>query len=353
MLAALLACGSTQCLLYTDPINVKPEVTITEAPASLRRNQKAPFTARAHDPDQDAASLALTWFQGPSCPTTLAEAAAAEPQGTGTRTEIERSDLGDFCVWVMATDQHGASAFDARSSKVENQPPTAELTVVAPQQMMVTAGLDSVELYSLVQLSGTSSHDDDHDDLTYAWTIVLPDFSVAKPDACATPSAAQLCYRMRVPGKHRFELRVRDGLADSAPVALELTARPDAPPCVVSTDPSFDLPTLTRDSRREVSFHVLSVQDDGDAFPPGTSDSTFVWYLREGSTGPFVRQIRGLTDFPIPAGKYHPGDVIQVRFEYRDRIKERALGCPDDGLFCPQAPEATCHQRVGWTVSFL
>jgi hypothetical protein len=357
--------SSTQCLLFTDEINVKPEVSI-KGPRMVFRAQPgeegAEFEAVTHDPNRKDTSIRIEWFvrDGDKCPGTLDEAltAGVTRQDEGTPFHLRTSRLGPFCVWVIATDPHGARDFAAQKVEVINRPPKAVLVVMDPPAMAASGapGMARAVLYNEIHLKAQPT-DEDGDPLELRWTFTPPPGPAAML-ACAVPPTAkeERCVRVALPGDYRYELRVHDGYIESEPATLTITAMPDAPPCIKLTQPQFDqVPRISPQANEVVTFTVLQVQDDGDPFPSAPNQpslSSFVWQVRRGTTGKFARYTTPFSTFNIlPDGTYGPGDVVQVRAEYYDRVKDRDFSrCNDEAASCALVPG--CFQWVGWTVVF-
>jgi hypothetical protein len=368
LLAAFLAGGSTQCLLYTDPINEDPEVTISPERSTFMRNERAQFSARARDPDQQAATIGLAWFErnGAACPTTVAEA-MVDPSlhvGDGATIELGHAAAGAYCLWVIATDREGAKALATRPLMVANQAPVGALAIEGPTEARAINPTNAqarepidVALFSEVRLSAAGSMDPEGDPLTYTWHITRPDGSAAEPQPCTQAADARIvsCYVVVAPGLHRFELDVSDGSAPGAPVVLPVMALPDAAPCVVSTTPPFLLPTISRNGSERLLLQVGEVTDDGDPFPARAgqaSQSSFTWYSRKLPATTFERWASRLSFLEVPPSYASAGEVVEFRLQYGDRVKDRALACDANALACPASVDDKCHQWVGWTVTF-
>jgi hypothetical protein len=365
LFAAFLAGGSTQCLLYTDSLNVDPEVTISTDRSTFMRNEPAQFTAVARDPDQSSSTLALAWFERPGseCPRTPREAAdPAYRLSDGTAIERQHAEAGAYCLWVIATDQDGATALATRPYTVTNRAPVGVIAVEAPQDASAAAKIVGapapidVALFSEVRLSAAESTDPEGDKLTYRWRITLPDGTAAQPQPCTQSAEARVvsCYVVVTPGLHRFELDVSDGSDPGMPVVQPVMALEDAAPCVVSTTPAFGL-TRPQNSEEALTLKVDQVTDDGDPFPPRpgqVSQATFTWYSRKLPATTFERWKTHAPWLDVPANHARPGDVIEFRLQYGDRVKDRELGCDPDALNCPPALDRKCHQWVGWTVVY-
>ena len=371
----LIAGSSTQCLLFTEPPNVQPEVTL-EGPTTVLKTYEATFTAKVTD-DQDPASVRLHWFlRELTCPTSLTEAQAELLVGSGTTHPVTRTHVGPFCIGVIATDTQGASAFVARRFQVVNMRPVAAIHMLSPRTMLGGAGVamaNQVPLYSEVRLSGAASDDDDPpNDLLFRWKVRPPD-GEGEPPPCTTGTTAaegpEFCRRLIEPGAYQFELVVLDIYGESSSVSMPVTAGADTPPCFERTEPPHDLargedglpPLVLSPSDRPYTFRVLEVRDDGDAYPTptGVIPGSFSWKWRERGVINFDRLTDPtLTSFTIEANRYRPGDEVEVRVDYRDRQPLEAYPCLTDAKadrceFPTMLPQAPCFYRVSWRVRFI
>ena len=75
----------------------------------------------------------------------------------------------------------------------------------------------------------------------------------------------------------------------------------------------------------------------------------------------FERRVSAIFDsFTIPAREYQPGDQIEVRVEYWDRLdvedpqaRDFAARCNPDDPVCELVPSSGCYQWITWTVEYL
>jgi hypothetical protein len=374
--AALIAGSSTQCLLFTEPPNMQPEVALDEPTPGPRilKTTRAKFTAKV-TADEDPASVRLQWFlREQTCPASLAEAKAEPLVATGDTHMMEaRGKEGSFCVGVTATDKQGASDFVARQFDVVNQRPTARIAMLEPSSL--TLGETSVPLYSTVRLTGAMSEDDDPPErLRFRWKVTPP-AGAAEPPPCTTNAAVadgpEFCRRLNAAGQYKFELVVMDGQSESdAPASLPVTAGADTPPCFERTEPPHDLarggdglpPVVLSPFDRPYTFRVLEVRDDGDSYPPptGVTPGSFSWKWRARGEVDFDRLTDPtLTSFTVEANRYRPGDEVEVRVDYRDRQPPEAYPClnSNDADRCESPseppPPMPCLQRVSWRLRFI
>ena len=371
----LIAGSSTQCLLFTEPPNVQPEVTLkgpTPGP-EIRKKTDAKFTATVTD-DQGPEFVRLQWFlREGNCPANLIEAQAEPLVATGGTHTMRREAEGAFCVGVIATDKQGASDFDALWFDVVNQPPIARIAMLEPSSAM-SGTADKVPLYSNVRLTGAMSEDDDPpNQLRFRWKVTPP-AGAAEPPPCTTNAAVadgpEFCRRLNAAGDYKFELVVQDGQLESDhPDSLTVTAGADSPPCFERTEPPHDLarggdglpPLVLSPSDRPYTFRVLEVRDDGDSYPTptGVIPGNFSWKWRERGVVDFDRLADPmLTSFTIEANRYRPGDEVEVRVDYRDRQPLEAYPCLTDPKadrceFPTTPPQLPCFYRVSWRLRFI
>jgi hypothetical protein len=106
---------------------------------------------------------------------------------------------------------------------------------------VANAGRDqNVKTGSVVTLDGSASSDPDRDLLTYSWSFTSrPPGSAA---ALSDPTAAKPTFTADLDGDYLVELIVNDGLADSAPDTVKITAAPNSVP-VANAGPDQNVKT--------------------------------------------------------------------------------------------------------------
>jgi hypothetical protein len=467
-LCGLVALGAAGCLLYTDPINVPPEVSI-EGPGYVHRGEKAGYSARVVDTTEGGFSFA--WGKGPTCPDALATAAEMQgqqplPSATRGFAEIVHRERESYCVWVIVTDRLGARGWAVRpvsvlawsvalkgpatihrgepmaftaeligdadsprspslswhktpglcpgepalagdtleacrgsrrcevihtgsggfcvtvmvrdlfgmeelaqigfsAESIANRPPRAILQITE-----VTPGPKTppFELMTRVRASASQSMDPDGDVLAYTFRLLLPDGRPVSPPLCPDGQSpkAEVCFTLEATGDYRLELTVDDGTKRD--LAMLSFAVEDRPPCIRQTLPDYTTaPKLFAFHDKETVFRVDFVDDDGDPYPPRQTpmaQSAFVWLVRLGTErefqGAFDRVVGNLPMLTLRAFAFRPGDRVQVRVEYRDRVNvidpnARDFSvCDPDVLMCAlRATAPTCYQWITWTVEYL
>ena len=380
LLLCLLASGTSGCLLFTDPINTAPSVSITaqQDPLQLVRSQTAYFTADASDPDQSTDSLRFDWYQGKTCNNALGP--PASPPLGHVPFPFQPTELGTGCVAVVVTDNRGATATATLTYEVVDQAPVAviEIQQTVGQPAPVDGQPYPLALYSEITLSGKNSTDSDDDFklLTFIWNVYAADGTQIVLLGCPDNSkGAYVCtFSTTTPGSYRVELVVSDSSNSQDTAEQFIQVAEDQLPNIV-IDSAEPLPQTSPNesplllaANLDNTFTINRVEDDGDPYP--TADplnpypappAGFVWFFRLDQTGDlFKRWIGDGPTFTIPANTYSPQQTIQVRAEYHDRVtacQPKTPGC--SAVFAACDPNATiCYssdfraQWVTWTVTF-
>ena len=379
LLLCLLASGTGGCLLFTDPINTAPTVSVTtQDPSNLVRSKTAVFAADAFDPDQSTDSLRFDWYQGNTCDKALNAPPAAPSLGKAA-FQFQPTDLGHGCVVVVVTDNRGATASAAQEYEVVDQAPTASIEIqnTAGQPAPVAGQPYPLALYSKITLSGARSTDPDDDLklLTPIWHVFAAESTeIAVPGCPDNSKGAFVCtFSATAPGSYRVQLVVNDSNNKQSVAEQLIQVAGDQLPNIDIKSAQPLLPTSSSASPLLLfanlpnTFTVNRVEDDGDPYPPSdSSDSTlassagFVWYIRRPTSTLFERWIGSGPTFTIPKDRFQAQAIVQVRVEYHDRVtacQPRTPGC--DAVFAACDPNATiCYSSnfrvewVTWTVEF-
>jgi hypothetical protein len=357
----VLIAASTGCLLYTDPINVPPTVQIASV-SDIARGAIAAFTATAQD---DQGSLTFRWgvVSGP-CPDANAIPAGASwgdsRSDTTYSTVLEAS--GDYCVYVEVTDQQGAKGYATRTVHVADRAPSASIGVMT--SVSSTANLAaSVPLYTQLHFVAQGADPDPGDlaTLKYSWSLTPPCVPPPSQADCSCPGAPNdACVWLTSPGPASATLTVTDGEGLTGTQTLSFTVAPDAPPCIIDTDPPSSLQGKIQPPDQPLSLVVRQVADDGDPYPApagSTSKASFVWSSRVG-TAPFARFVNvDLPQLDIPVVALPGiGQQLQVRVEVHDRVDRNTdfMACyaaQPQPLVCEMPAGSGCAGWVTWTVT--
>jgi hypothetical protein len=375
----LLASGTAGCLLFTDPINSAPTVTIAPGPEtqSLARNLDAKFTAVASDPDQNTDSLNFTWYRDKSCEKALNGPPVVSSPGLVAFPPFQPKDLGSGCVAVVVTDEHGASATATQRYEVVDLLPVAVLEILpaAGQRAPIAGQPYPIALFSEITLSGSKSYDPDDSNPTPIWHVFSADDKEVLVSGCPDNSKSPfVCtFSTSTPGTYRVQLLVNDSSDKQSEADQLIQVAEDELPNIVldSAQPlpptSPNDPPLLLIADRANAFTINRVEDDGDPYPssdplhPTASPAGFVWFWRHYPGGvSFQRWIGSGPTFAIGGKSFQPQDTIQVRVEYHDRVtacQPRTPGC--DAAFAACDVNATiCYapyrrvEWVTWTVTF-
>jgi hypothetical protein len=364
-LMLVLACLTAQgCLLFTTPVNSPPSVKILPPSGPIVRGQKIKLIASVSDPDGGGVKLEWTTTTSmEACqqpldisqrPTMMpVESPPGDPEFSPT---FPPGDATTLCVWVLATDPQGATAFDARLISSENRPPVAAITVLEPSTR-TSGGL--YELHSTFHLSAATSSDPDGD------MIMDPQFQLLEFPPAATPIPMLVDCPNKTPtplvkcldvggfaGAYTITLTVSDGIVPSALAMTTLMVDQDHPPCVSDTDPRLDASPVVLDPSKEAkTFTVKEILDDGAPLPTpadGAHDApTFAWKVRR--NGGAWQAIVGYDTVPaltLPENTYATGDVVDVNVTISDGVAMHLQPACD-----PRCP-AGCPQSAQWTVEY-
>jgi len=353
------------CILYSDPINSPPEISIVQ-PERITRNAPAEFTATVSDPEEDLTTLRLGWHEatGPCDPELVTQlrdgVVAAESSIDNPSHTLTASAHGSYCVAVVVIDRHGARAAAAVTVETVNRAPTIVLdtatTGIQGPASVPVSNQSTHPLWSPVRVvaHGTdegSMLDPDGDAVTLTWSLTRPDKLSLVPMPC--PDAAtkpEVCFTPELSGEYTVSVTATDtyGLAQTS--EKKLTVALDAPPCLGQLEPN--LPLLLRAADATATFSVLNVADDGDPFPRPTNRSSevrFTWSVQQPGK-PFLRLADYNAErFTLP-GTYKTGDRVQVRVDIEDRVSRMAnANCRDSDATCG---EPSCLQRYTWAVEY-
>jgi hypothetical protein len=356
---ALLCTATAGCVLYTQSINGKPSVFIVQPTGPFVRDTPITITANVSDPDGDPVRLEWSKAKGKCLPSldlsqrppTIFQSPPGDPTYPLMFTPEDGSTV---CVWVLATDPQGATAYDATTVSLADRPPVAVINVLEPTATLPN-GL--YPLYSTFHLSGASSSDPDGDDLTKVppqWTIVaMP--PAATPHLVRCPSAMPTDFLQCLDvggyaGVYSIMLTVNDGVLPGM-MTTTLMVDNDHPACVSKTDPSQAASPLVLDPGESRTLTVTEILDDGSPLPTpveGThAPPTFAWTLsRNGGTPATIAGYDKVNALTLQADTYATGDTVVVSVTISDGVAMHLEPACDPG--CP----AGCPQSAQWTVEY-
>jgi hypothetical protein len=362
-----LALGCATGCLYLGDRNEPPRVRIERRMAGepAARGVSTTFAARAEDDD---GAPDLIWAKGRHCPARLEDAAvvARTETGGGETFTVEPATLDDFCVWVIATDEHGARGWAALPVTVTNRAPTAVLSV-APEDDAVAsiapgAPASTYDMFTEFVLRWAGSSDPEKDPLSPTFSVRDEGGRPVETRACRreTPDPAT-CFVAERPGPYRVELVLRDGPAgapktkESPPATATVRVHDDRPAAIRTSDPPPTVADVVR-SPEKLSFLVMAVDDDLDPYPAvgarGPILPPFRWSYRRGTSGPFVHLAPSWEErLAFAPEEFSYGETIQVRVEYQDRAAAKHPPCRDvEAMRCPAARAGGGFRWVTWTV---
>ena len=357
----------------TRPIEIRRRTLVLEGPASVTSGQPAVFTASYREEQEREAidQSSLSWAKSDDCDSAVAAAVAAPAQPGLVRFQYDRASRRAFCVAAVAHDEFGV---EHPGTLMVSQPqitvtgPPADIHQVQPARRMIADEPQPMGIFSDVRLAAAAADDLDPDETWgFTWNVIRPDGTAFIPASCtdARPPGSEVCFSPELPGTYQAQVIVTDGtLTASAPTFSLQVA--DLPPCIRDTEPLFaSAPKLFEYYDRALIFRVRAVQDDGDPLPPPAraTQHAFRWSLRKQGAQPagFERRVSAtFSDFTVPAHEYQPGDRIDVRVEYWDRLDladptARDVGshCDPEAATCELIPGSKCYQWITWTVEYL
>jgi hypothetical protein len=391
-LAAALAWSG--CLLFSDPINKAPTVTVTTNDDPIYRNQTATFFATVADDQDPSTALKLRWCefdadgQG-SCNSvpTAWPAACLDLRPSSATYTFKPQTVATTCVCAQVVDSKGATGQGCAAPVTPINP--APIAIITDDSGALSNRPRS--MCSSIRLSAESSESPSGDPLQFEWTLeysggdpVGKSVQLAACDGVTTNTQAHRCFFAIAQGTYTV-LLTASARPDPTSTPTSSTSEPfvipvgaDAPPCIRRTlpDAHSQLVVLSRSSDLGTrTFKVLSVDDDCEPYPAvaGSKGVTqFAWSvldttsLSSSGTPTWVPQTDTGVSFDIGAAQFpsaRPGDTIKVRLEVRDTEVQKLYAnhgtvCADDSIdYCCAPNDCTggpddCLRWATWTVQF-
>ena len=368
------------CLLFTDPINKAPVVTITGPSAPVRGTQTDYFALVS---DDQGSPSSLNWAefasQDQSCLWITAAAWASQSSQSLARDRpyaFMAQTLDVVCLCVQATDPYGATGQACQRIAPINSKPTANIT----DESVLPQGQPTHPLCSTVHLSAKNSTYPANDQVQFNWSMQFagtnPTGNTIQLARCpGIASDVDQCFGASVSGLYTVTLTIADSTtADgtvttttSDPFTLPITVDVDRPACIQATTPDVNAQTVLVSRIEPRTFSVSSVADDCDPYPATSTNLQFVWSLFD-PTQP-TPQWLPQTNFNAASlvvsqdlfPDVRPGDTVQVRVEVRDTptqvfYQEGQPGgpiCSQDTITCYDSGSSNdCVRWTTWNVQF-
>jgi hypothetical protein len=364
-LAFLGLLGWSGCLLFTDPINEAPQVSILPPAGQILVGRVAEFkvdNGTLHDDRNSPAELVIEWavfesqLEGCSWITKSEWTLPPNARRLEDPMRLDRYAPYPFepksravaCVCVRAEDLDGAWTFACERAVPA---PAAAPEAVITDDLGIISG-ESRPLCSDVRLSAEHSRFVAGDTVTYAWSMSYEGSDPAGKnlqlgkcsDLVTSLPDAHKCFYAAVPGVYTVRLTITDtppsGSTGDTLTSLEavfiVNVATDTPPSLQQTDPDVHAQRilLARSSDlgstyQSRTFKVLSVKDDCEPYPvPAGSPkrpAQFVWSIKDETktTSDWVYQTNTTDSFTVSQAMFSkalPGDTIKVRVEARDAV---------------------------------
>ncbi len=346
----MVLASPSACLLYTDSINMPPQVTIeVQTREPFFRGADVTFKAKATDPDEDASRLHVSWRHGENC----GKARVNDEAAAASTFTFQPEKLGSHCVVARVTDSLGAFVEAETTLLVKNQAPKVVLDVTGPVSQTQTSGYP---LNSQIRVSADKSVDSDPDQtnqLTFAWTLLRPNGETA--DVTKSCNGKSCSFVAEESGAYTISATATDPDGATASADKTISIANDRPPCINRFSPETLSPRLSADDKHD--FTITQVDDDVDAYPARSSESaslgTFQWLFRASPTDDWkaLAPYAPNTVVIAPGVKgISAGATIQVRVMYNDRITRDFSKCwKDSADLCELS--TGCAQGLTWTVT--
>jgi hypothetical protein len=392
-LAFTAALGLSGCLLFTDPINKAPVVTIHQVDSPVVFGLPAEFTVTVTDDRDNPPPLMVEWKEF-NYPTAGCESITNPTWGISQSPPLDRSvsymltaeSMAPSCLCARATDHNGATGMTC--AKIS---PVPVATIVD-----VSGALSKQQrrLCSQVHLSAENSNFPAGDKVDFKWSIQYegadPAGRSVQLAACTTgvptgKADQHRCFTAGSPGvstvgTYTVKLTITDTFVvnsastsvSSDPATFVIPVNKDTPPCLQRTDPDVDAKRILLSRNAGLSgtyqsrtFQVLSVDDDCEPYPlPAGStnpSSQFVWSVLDSTQASptWTYPTNNSDSFTISQAQFpnaRPGDTIQLRVEVRDTFVQDHYSrsgppCAQDtvDICCGSSACGTPTDCVRWT----
>jgi hypothetical protein len=392
------ALGLSGCLLFTDPINRAPTVTINDPTDPVVFGVPTAFTATPKDDKDNPSSLLLEWAELPppvaGCKSiTLATwgSANTSPQMDSAAPYMLTADsVTPLCLCARTTDHNGATGIGCTHDPIT---PVPVATIVDVSGALT--GPPARPLCSQVHLYADDSGFASGDQLQFTWTLsytgsdpagksiqLAPCTGVAK----AIPDQHK-CFYAGSSGTYNVTLSITDtatdptsGSSSSATSKTDTFSIPvdvDKPPCIKRTDPDVYAKRILISTSPDLggsyqsrTFKVLNVADDCEPYPlpAGSTHSPtqFVWWVLDSTQASptWTRQTNTSDSFTVSQAMFpnaRAGDTLELRVEAQDTPVQKSYQagghvCAQDvDICCGSTACGTpndCVRWTTWTVQF-
>lgn len=377
------ALGLAGCLLFADPINKAPTVTVSTPASPVYRGQTVEFTATVKDDRDPTSDLKVRWHVFSSSQASCLWISPIDWPGGISADAPDKAFSWKFdgvdqvnCVCAQVTDGKGAQGYGCSQ-------PIRAATPVPVAVIEDASGLlsgQSRRLCSQIQLSAESSRFPDGDPVQYTWSLRYAGDSAAGRSVTLGPcsgdkTAVHQCFYAAVPGTYTVSLSIDDLLDKNHPASgsapdFVIPVAEDTPACIRRTDPDGLSQRILIDQSR--TFKAVSVDDDCEPFPSvsgSTGPVQFVWSVLDGTGGgpaTWVRQTESTDSLVVSQARFpnaRPGDPVKIRLEVRDTPVQRLYQsggkvCADDQIDTCCGPQgctgtaSDCVRWTTWTVQF-
>jgi hypothetical protein len=333
---------------------------------------------------EDGKTYRLTQATGPNNAEEVVPGQAPISLGSAPTVRFNLPLRGTYTIEVEVKDTYGATRRLERELEVSNQAPTlGQLYIERDPRAVGDRVPDYDQLnpihahyYARLQrfaqqppLSTPSpvAYDPEGDlscdhPVIWEWSVAPADagtmeYAVTELATCnpVTPDdvlGSQFFFRL-LPSKQqnatvKVTARVPDRFGAVATVSQEIALRPNRPPCIEATQPSFANPqvvVLQTEGRR---FEATSVSED---VPESLK---YTWLVRDKDDAAFST-LPGQSGqaYQLPAGFRTPGAEIELRLIVEESGGQ-APSCALDAGTCASSPSlpGSCYQWVTWKVVF-
>lgn len=392
-LAVSALVGLSGCLLFTDPINEAPKVTIRGPDTEeVVRGQDVVFWIATLEDDEKLTQVEWAAIEavnrGCSSITNANWKDAREtspPLDRNVSYIFKPYALDVMCICARATDSHGAVGFSSPCLRLEpqNAPPEARIVDVEGYNSEATRPLCSTIHLSAATSKFPTSKDDIVD---FSWSLVYsgsdPSGANAHLGECSGVASdvtmQHKCFYAAVPGTYTVTLSITDtpsasvggGPLTSAPVSFVAKVAADRPAWLRRTNPEWDaqIVVLSRSSDlggsyESRTFEVTSVDDDCEPIPApaGKREARLLWSIwgADKSKPDWEYQATSSKSLEVNQTRFPdalPGDVVKIRVEVLDAAADNLYKtpgyspCPAEVDICCEAGDcASKDPPVRWT----